>query len=98
MFELLKLVWDLVMVRESYRRGLLTWRVWALGFGLVLFLYGTVLPVSFLWEKYPQYAPVFVTVLALDSVLLILVMLWGWRWQARQRAAKQAANAASRVN
>lgn len=88
MFELLKLLWDLVMVRESYRRGLMTWRVWAIGIGLVLFLYGTGVPVGVLWDKYPQYAPVFIGVLVLDGVVLLAVMIWGWRSQARRRAAK----------
>lgn len=90
MFELLKLVWDLVMVRDAYRRGLMTWRVWAVGIGLVLFLYGTGVPVGLLWDKYPQYETWFICVLALDGVLVLAVILWGWRWQARRRAAGQA--------
>jgi hypothetical protein len=88
LFELLKLLWDLVMVRDAYRRGLLTWRVWAVGIGLVLFLYGTGIPVGLLWDKYPQYAPVFICVLALDGVAALAVAIWGWRLQARLRAAK----------
>ena len=78
------------MVRDSYRRGLLTWRVWAIGIGLVLLLYGTGVPVGLLWDRYPQYIPVFIGVLALDGVVVVAVMIWGWRLQARRRAAKQA--------
>jgi len=88
MFELLKFLWDLVMVRDAYRRGLLTWRVWAVGIGLVLFLYGTCVPIALLWDKYPRYVPLFICVFAVDGVLVLAVMIWGWRMQARRRAAK----------
>ena len=90
MFELLKLLWDLVMVRDAYRRGLLNWRVWAIGIGLVIFLYGTGVPVGLLWDKYPQYGPVFICVLALDGVAVLAVAIWGWRLQARRGGTKQA--------
>jgi Na+/melibiose symporter-like transporter len=91
MFELVKLLWDLVMIRDASRRGLLSWRIWLLSFGVVIILYGTAVPAAMLWEKCPQYEAIFIAVMVVDGVGFVAFVIWAWRWQVRQRAQKRAA-------
>jgi hypothetical protein len=88
MFELVKLIWDVVVLRDVARKGLLNWRIWPLAFGFVSFLYGTGIPATLLYEKHPQYKPLFIAVLIFDAILFVCFVGWVWRWQARQAARK----------
>lgn len=82
MFELVKIVWDLIVIRDATRKGQLNWRIWVIGIGFVLFLYGTGLPASMLYDQYPQYKPVFIAVMVLDGIVFVGFIIWAWRWQA----------------
>jgi hypothetical protein len=88
MLELIKLIWDVVVLRDAVRKGLLNWRIWPTAFGFVLFLYGTGIPSTLLYEKHPQYKPLFIAALIFDAILFVCFMCWAWRWQARQAARK----------
>ena len=55
MLELVKLVWDVFVLRDAARRGQLNWRVWVVAIAFVLILYGTGLPAAMLYDKHPQY-------------------------------------------
>ena len=94
MLELVKIIWDLVMIRDASRRGLLNWRIWALSFAVVFTLYATAVPATLLWDKHPQYKPVFLGVVVFDGVGLVAFLIWAWRWQLRQREKKRAAQSA----
>ena len=84
MFELFKLLWDFVVLRDAARRGQLNWRIWVIAIGFVLFLYGTGLPVILLYEKNPQYKPLFIATLVMDGLVFAWFMIWGVRRYLRQ--------------
>lgn len=90
MFELFKLLWDVVVLRDVARKGQLNWRTWVYGFGFVLFLYGTILPAFLLYDKHPQYKPLFIATLVFDGISLICFMGWAWRWQSRQAVSAKS--------
>ncbi len=94
MFELFKLAWDVFVLRDAARKGQLNWQVWVIAIGFVLFLYGTGLPVALLYEKHPQYKPLFIGTLALDGLVFIWFMIWGVRRYLRQIAAGKSSAAA----
>ncbi len=93
MFELVKLAWDLFVLRDAKRKGQLNWRIWAVAIGFVLFLYGTGLPAEILYDTHPQYKPVFIAAMVLDGLAFVAFMIWGWRWYARQSASKNSRTA-----
>jgi hypothetical protein len=64
MLELLKLLVDAFVLRDSARKGMLTWKVMLTGFGFALFLYATALPATLLYEKHPRYEWAFITAIA----------------------------------
>ena len=89
MFELFKLIWDVVVLRDVSRKGRYNWRIWPIGFGFVLVLYGTLLPAFLLYDKHPQYKPLFIATLIFDGIFFICFMVWAWRWQSRQGASRR---------
>lgn len=84
MFELCKLLWDLVVLRDRARKGQLNWRTWVYGFGFALIEYGIALSAVMLYEKHPQYKPVFIAAMVLVVINAPCFMWWAWRWQSRQ--------------
>jgi heme A synthase len=89
MFELFKILWDVVVLRDATRKGQLNWRIWPMAFGLVLLLYGIGISAVLLYEKHPQYESLFIAALIFDAILFICFMWWAWRWQ-RQAAARKS--------
>ena len=89
MIELLKLVWDVIMLRDSARKGLLSWRVFAFAVGFVLLLYGTGIPAVIDYQKHPSHKPLFIAALAFDLLLFVAFMIWGTRWWWLQRNAAE---------
>jgi predicted membrane channel-forming protein YqfA (hemolysin III family) len=87
MFELFKLAWDFVVLRDQAKKGRLNWRVWIYGFGFVIVQYCIGLPAVLLYEKHPQYKPVFIFAMALIVINFIAFMWWAVRWQSRQAAS-----------
>ena len=88
MFEILKLIWDVVVLRDAARKGQLNWRIWPIALCFVCVLYGTGVPAVLLYEKHPQYKPLFIAAVVFDALLSICFMYWAWRWQARQAVRK----------
>lgn len=89
MFELCKLLWDFVVLRDAAKKGQLNWRVWVYGFGFVLVEYGIALPAVFLYEKHPQYKPVFIAAMVLVVINALCFMVWAIRWRSRQSASQK---------
>ncbi len=87
MFELVKIIWDVFVIRDATRRGQMNWRIWAVAIGFVLFLYGTGLPAVMLYQKNPQYKPVFIAAMVADGLAFVAFLIWGWRRYARQSSA-----------
>jgi cytochrome c biogenesis protein CcdA len=86
MLELLKLLFDGIVLRDSAKKGLLTWKVVLFAVGFVLLLYGTGLPATLLYQAHPQYKPLFIAALVFDGLMFILFMIFGTRWYFRARA------------
>jgi hypothetical protein len=84
-----QIVGDIVVLRDAACKGQLNWRIWPIAFGFVLFLYGTGIPTVLLYEKHPQYEPLFIAAVIFDGILFICFMGWAWRWQSRQSAARK---------
>lgn len=85
MGELLKLIWDAIVLRDSTRKGLLSWRVFAFAAAFVLLLYGTGLPAVLDYEKHPSHKPLFVAAIVFDLLLFLAFMIFGTRWWWRHR-------------
>jgi membrane protein YdbS with pleckstrin-like domain len=91
MFEIVKLMWDVVALRDASRKGLLEWRIWPMAFGFVAVLYGVGLFGWLFYEHHPQYKPVFVAAMIFDGVFYVWFLVWAYRWQSRRAAARKAA-------
>lgn len=91
MFELFKVFWDVVVIRDSARKGYKLSRAnvfMALGF--VVLLYATGVPAAVLYQNHPQYKWVLVAALVFDGFLFVAMMVWEIKWWLKQRAAQAA--------
>ena len=88
MFELCKLIWDLVVMRDASKKGQMNWRVWVYGFGFALVEYSIALPAALLYEKHPQYKPLFIAAIALVLINFVGMMWWAIRWRSRQMSSR----------
>ena len=88
MFELCKLIWDLVVMRDASKKGQMNWRVWVYGFGFALVEYSIALPAALLYEKHPQYKPLFIAAIALVLINFFGMMWWAIRWRSRQMSSR----------
>ncbi len=95
MFEIFKLIWDLVVLRDAARKGQLTLRVWVLAVGFVLFIYLVGLPAALLYESHPEYKPLFIAAMVLVGASFIVVMWLGLRWRAQVSAARKSASSST---
>jgi hypothetical protein len=86
MFEILKLLWDLVVLRREKRKGQLTAKVWLLAIGFVLTIYGVALPCTLLYQRDPAYKPLFIAAIGFVLCSFICVMCLGLRWQREARS------------
>jgi hypothetical protein len=97
MLEFLKLIVDAFVLRDSARKGLLTWKVVLFAVAFVLLLYGTGLPATLLYQAHPQYEPVFIAALIFDATLFILFIIFGTRWYFRKSAELKAQSTQDRT-
>jgi hypothetical protein len=89
MFELFKLLWDVVVLRDASRKvKKLNWRLWVYAFSFVLIQYCIALPAVMLYEKHPQYKPLFITAIVLVLSNFVVCMWWCFRWWSRQAASR----------
>ncbi len=93
MFELFKLLWDVVVLRDAARKGQLNWQVWVIAIVFVLFLYGTGLPAGLLYINHPQYKALFIATLLIDGLATVWMIIWGTRRYFRLIAASKASGA-----
>jgi cytochrome c biogenesis protein CcdA len=90
MLEFIKLIVDGLIIRDSARKGLLTWKVVLFAIGFVLLLYGTGVPAAVLYDAHPQYKPLFIAAIAFDALMFISFMIFGTRWYFRATARLKA--------
>jgi hypothetical protein len=89
MFELFQVVWDLFMIRRSAKSGQLTLRKAGIAVGLTVLLYAMVVPAFVLYDKHPEYKPLFIVAVILGVADLIFLIYLGFHWQkqwAEQRS------------
>ena len=80
MFELIKLAWDFIVLRDAARRGQLKTRVWVLAGAFLVIVYGVALPVALLYINHPNYLPLLIAAIVL-VVASFFVMAWlGISW------------------
>jgi hypothetical protein len=89
MFELFKIVWDLVVLRDAARRGQLNWRIWPVTFGFVLLEYCVGLATMTFYINHPEYKSLFIAVMVLMAISFVYFLWWAWRWQTRQAAGRK---------
>jgi hypothetical protein len=89
MFELFKIVWDLVVLRDAARRGQLNWRIWPVTFGFVLLEYCVGLAAMTFYLNHPEYKPLFIAVMVLMAISFVYFLWWVWRWQTKQAAGRK---------
>jgi len=87
MLELVKIAWDVVVLRDGARKGQLTGRVILAVLGFAVLEYAIGLPAVLLYDKHPQYKPLFIAAMVLVGMNLILFLIFGFRWYRRVSAA-----------
>jgi Na+-driven multidrug efflux pump len=79
MFEFFKIIWDMIVLRDSASKGQLKVRQLVFGFCFAILLYAIGVPAAVLYTKHPQYKPVFIAAIVLDGLLFLAFMVWGIR-------------------
>lgn len=91
MFELFKLIWDFIVLRETARRGQLKMRVWLLAGAFLLVVYGVGLPVSLYYMSHPNFWPLMIAAVVLVAVSFVVTAWLGiswWREGMRTQSSK----------
>jgi Na+/melibiose symporter-like transporter len=86
MWELIKLSWDVFVLRDASRKGQLTWRVWLSAIAFVLAIYGIGLPAVLLYEKHPEDKPIFIASMVLVGLITVSFFYISIRRWLRMRA------------
>ena len=89
MFEIVQIIWDLFMMRREAKAGRLTWRKGLIAFALVVLGYALAVPAVVLYDKHPDYKPLFITALILtgiDFAFLIGLGLYWWKHPESQQS------------
>jgi hypothetical protein len=93
--ELLKLITDFFVLRDSAQKGMVSWRVVLFGFGFAIFLFATGVPAANYYDKHPEASTMFYVVIGIDVLAFVLFMIFGTRWYLRGMARYRASLAAS---
>ena len=93
MLELIKLITDFFVLRDSAQKGMMSWKVMLTGFAFAAFLFGTLLPTFLYYQNHSAAKPLFIAVLAIDGIAYVAMMILGWRWYARGVAQYEASQA-----
>lgn len=86
MLELVKLLFDSAVLRESARIGLLTRRVWAVAIGFVALVWGIGFPAGLYYAKHADAKWVFIAAMSFLLVALMIFIIFGARWYLRVTA------------
>jgi hypothetical protein len=92
--ELLKLITDLFVMRDSAQKGMLSWRGVLFGFGFAIFLFATGVPAANYYDRHAEARTLFLFVVGIDALAFILFMIFGTRWYLRGMARYRAEQAA----
>ena len=87
MWEILKVIWDVFVLRDAARSGKLNWRKTGFVVGWVVLEYLIVMPPLLLYIQHPpQYRRLFIAAVVLASIVLVVFMWLAFRWRSRQSA------------
>ncbi len=86
MWEALKIVWDVVVIRDGIRKGKMNWRKTLFTAGFVVLEYVIVMPALLVYVKHPEYKPLFIAAMVLAMVNLAGFVWLALRWRSRQPA------------
>ena len=90
MLELFKVLVDILVFRDSTKKGMLNGRVILAGFGFAVLEYSIGLPAVLYYERHPQAKPLFLAAMALVLLNFAVFMAWALRWYFRQAASQRA--------
>lgn len=89
MFEIFKPIWDLFMLRRSFKSGQMNVRKTLIALGLTALAYVLVVPAAVLYDKHPQYLPVLIIAAVLAGLDFLFLIWLGFHWW-RQGLAQQS--------
>lgn len=92
MFEIVQIIWDVFIMRRSIKDGSLTWRKGIIASVLTALGYLILVPAGALYDKHPQYRPLFmvaVVLTAIDFIVLFWLGIYWWR-HPETKAASQS--------
>jgi len=87
MWEILKVIWDIFVLRDAARRGKLNWRKTGFVVGFVVLEYLIAMPALILYIQHPQYRTLFIAAMVLAVVVLVVFVGLAWRLRSRSSAA-----------
>ena len=92
MNELLKLLVDGLVLRDSAQKGTFSWRVMLVGFGAVILAFAIGIGAVSYVDKHPSPASdnLLLAVLLIAVLVLLVALIWGWRYQKRLAARRSA--------
>jgi hypothetical protein len=80
MFELFKLLWDFIVLRDAARKGKLKARVWVLAFAFLFVVYGIGLPIALFYVNHPTCFPLLVAAIILVAISFMVTAYLGFSW------------------
>ncbi len=83
MWELLKVAWDIFVLRDAARRGTINWRKTGFVVGFVVLEYVIAMPALVLYLQHPQYKPLFIGAMALAGINVVVFLWLAVRLRAR---------------
>jgi uncharacterized membrane protein (GlpM family) len=86
MVEMLKIAWDVFVLRDAARRGKLDWRKTGLVAGFAILEYLILMPALLLYVQHPQYKPLFIAALVIFTVNVAGFVWLTLRWRSRPAA------------
>jgi hypothetical protein len=88
MFELFKLAWDFIVLRNEAKHGRLQVRMFVLAGAFLLVLYGVVLPAGLYYINHPKALPLFVAAAVLAGVSFVITAWLGIAWRREAMRAE----------
>jgi hypothetical protein len=92
MGEFLKLLLDLLVLKDASNKGTFSWLVMFVGLAVTVAVFGVGLLVAAYCNRHPEGggAPI-IAALVFAVLVLGLTLLWGWRYQTRLAAGRKPA-------
>jgi O-antigen/teichoic acid export membrane protein len=96
MLEIFKLIWDGIALRDAARKGQLTWKVWAIGFGFAIAVYAIGLSAALLYVAHPEYKPLFIAAMVVIALMFASVLWWDIRIYLQKKRSPTSGESAER--